>query len=435
MIDERTESEIAPDISPTTDEHPPENRSFSAIDDLRMLAPGEKIMVTRNSPSYAEGFLDHITVPDDGLNDLLGEIRSNWGGGTFALQAKVRAANGKLLFGSRAITVRIAGEPVLNGRKYTNGVLEPVQAAPQPIPQVVLQNPAQNGLEGLQAQLLGLVQHALSGARAGDGSGGSVDVVGLLKAFQGFSGAPQQRDAFGDLERSLGLIGKLQRTFQGGNAQPAQVESESGLGGMLGGEMNLEKLLMLKMLGGSGGMGELGSLLGMPQEAPKSPPQPTAEQMWQQAQWSQPQNQAGVSGAPFASSPGQVPYDQHGQRVPNAPAPHGNPSASARGCSGASCQGPVGPTDAHNSGGPAAPSTDSTYEPITIDELMQELGEKSESDRLEFVAQLAERIGFDKSVLAGLSSVMQKSSSADPSNGKAWPNVDINQSFPEGKSE
>ena len=63
---------------------------------------------------------------------------------TYKLQPRQLSPSGKMVWGSGCVILSIAGEPMLNGRRYVGGVLEePSAAAPAPMP-YMMQNPQQS---------------------------------------------------------------------------------------------------------------------------------------------------------------------------------------------------------------------------------------------------------------------------------------------------
>lgn len=343
-----------------------EVREFHELDDLRKLSPGEHIMLSRSSPSYAAGFLDHLIVTNDGVGDILSEIRESWGGGIFTLRPKIRAANGRLLFAAgRSISVQIAGEPLFNGRKYNNGVLEPQSISAQP---VVVQTGSSQKSDELQSQLLGIIQSTFANQSA---KGGNVDIVGLVGALQevlrgGQNERPQ--DSFGDIDRSLGLISKLQQMF-GGNVKVPEESSEDTSDAFSFGNMSLEKLLMFKLLGS-----DMGGMMG------GGPP------MWQQRP---------------------SPYGYPGQPRPNPPQHPGMPTGMPMGYPQNYPQWepphppPRSEHDQRQESMQASESSESdeSYDPITVDEIFDDLADRTSDEREKFLGEFFEKIGANPELL------------------------------------
>jgi hypothetical protein len=375
--------------NPRNSEHAyeePTDRSTDtdAADAFRSLQPGETISVHRLSPSFAQGYLDHIVVPHGEELDVMSELKANWGGGRYQLKAKRRATNGKMVFSGINATLTVAGDPTLNGQVYRNGrLVDPVpSASPHVTPQVVYAQPpgpTTNPMDPVNARILGMVESALQ--NAGPNAGSGTDIVGLIGALrdtlQPARPAPVI-DPFKQMEQTMALLGTMQERFGGGGG------GESEGGGVTGLGSGLESVIMQKILGGS---------------APQQPPpwqQPT--QQWMQGQWGgPPQGPPPPPGSPPAgnwqNAQGQVSWQQTPPPGPPpgwAQQPPGQPPAAQQ---PPPPQTPPQPPETHED---SDDSDDGEEELYTVDNLMGELEEMEPGQRNQFVEELAKRFGLDK---------------------------------------
>jgi hypothetical protein len=362
--------------------------NLSTLDDLRDLEAGSQVEVTRLSPTQIDGYTGHLIVPDGGMSEVLEEIKSAWGGGKYQLRAKHLAPNGRLAYARGAVQVTVSGYPVCNGKEYINGVWRHI-TLPAPPPQMlpVQQGQSGGGAGGLQEMMAGLVQTALQGAMAG-GNGVSVgDLPALITAISGMSGGVTPRDSFSDLERSLALISRMQETLPGGEpAGPAAADPMDG-GGIM-------QMMLMKMMSDQNA-------------GPKQAPPPSqytqygsvpSQQMWanmqqgpqpgpypnqqpgpppQQNSWTQ-----GGQGAHHMGAPG---YPPQGAQQPPQPRPEPQPDPSPR---------------IVEAEGEERQSGD--YDPLTVDDVMQDLAARDEPDRAQFLQGLCEAMGLDKALLGAM---------------------------------
>lgn len=390
------------------DAHEPRNMTqtgedYDVLHALRGLAPGARITVHRQTPAFAKGFLDHITVPESGEIDIESEIKTSWGGGTFKLQPRQMAQNGRMNFGRGCVILTIAGEPTLNGRRYVGGVLEePCANLPVAQPYMMPSTP-QSDRSGLEGQLLTMVQQTL--ARAGSPNGTGVDLTGLGTLITSMSGilgggGTNGGDAMGDMDRAFSLLTKMQKlSGMGATEQSSDKKDEDPADSFMGGG-GFQQMLMMKLLGG--------------EQTPKSPQYPP--------QYGQPQ----------PNYPNQYPHTQnyhHPQQYPN---PHRHPNWPAP-SAGVPFQQPphatppppprpqasyTAPRDPSTMDGPnEAPAGGTDDGPFTVANLQAELEEMDESQRGEFMAELMQKLGMDEKMGEMLSSVV----SAGPPNGGVRP--------------
>lgn len=385
---------------------------YDALQALRGLAPGARITVHRQTPAYAKGFLDHLTVPQSGEIDIESEIKTSWGGGTFKLQPRQLAANGRMNFGKGCVILTIAGEPTLNGRRYVSGALEaPVAAVPVAQPYMMPQTP-QTSRQGLETQLLTMVQQTLQGGRQ-DGHG--VDLAGLGTLITSMSGimgggGNQQPDAMGDMDRAFSLLTKMQKLagIGGGNDHTSKDDDPSD-SFMSGG--GWQQMLMTKMMG----MSQTPQHPQYPPQNPYQPPHTQAHPHPQQPGYPpQPPNwparSAGVpyQGPPHAAPPPQAPSDS-----PQAAQPP-NP-ADTDGQHQADAGGEVGP--------------------FTVENLQAELEDMSTEQREAFMSELMQKFGIDEklgSMFGGVVSAGQPNGAAQPASTVEQPEQFPTQTFDPG---
>lgn len=373
-------------------ERPPE---VDASDAFRSLQPGETIAVHRLSPSYAQGYLDHIVVPHGEELDIMSELKGNWGGGRFQLKAKRRAENGKMVFSGINATVTVAGDPTLNGQVYRNGRLvdpEPQHAAQAPhVVYAPPQQPTSNPMDPVNARILGFVETALQNGGQSAG-GGTTDIVGLIGALRETlqpARAPAAVDPFAHLEKTMALLGTMQERFGGNSVGGGDSEG----GGMTGLGSGIESLLMQKILGGA--------------PPPQQPPWQQPTQQWMQQQWGGPPggppgapSMGGPPGGPtpnWPNAPGQVPWQQGPPNQGAQPPPGWTPPP---GWQPPAAQAPAAPT------APPPPKShdhdqtddddDDEEGPFSVDNLMGELESMEPNEREKFVTELAQRFGIDE---------------------------------------
>ena len=333
------------------------------------LESGQSLTISRSQPAHARGWLeDYPIVPGtDSLDGLRDYLRGTYGGGTFTLQWKRRLGSGAVRFRRGAVQLTIAGEPLYQGRRYLPGgrLEDPAMVAranpQQPAPPIVVQaQPVPATADGrLQEALLGILERtAYAGGRAGQ------DVVGLVRALQGTLQQPAaaQGDPLGQIERVVTLLGKIRRSMDGDVAREAPSRSTGGI----------EEILLAKLIGGDS-------------------PQPTIQQgppghLWdpEARRWvprihvQQPRHGCLDNPAP-ASAPAPTP----------APAP-----------------------------APAPHEESEEYEPLTVDELLDDLAARTEEDRSEFVTQILERLGVDRALAQHLD-LGGSAAAAGPTNGRS----------------
>lgn len=366
---------------------------MSALDVLRELDPGAKISVRRLSPNYAKGYLGLMTVGPSGIMDLEEELMANFGGGVFRLQGReIGGGEGepsKPGFGRGCAIVEIAGDPIKDGRRYLNGMLEQAQATPQVVPQYMPAPAQSGGRGGLESAMLGIVQTTLQRATSGDGSG--VDLAGLgalitsLGAVMG--GRSEQSDPMATLERAFGMVGKIQKMSaptDGGSSE------DDGFGGMFAGGGALQNVLMQKILGGS-----------QPPQQPQYPPQYPPQQgpTWQShPNYGPPQQQQHQQPPNWTPQPNGVPYSQ----APHAHAPpHVQPEA------------PQEPQSQHEE--PDDPPSEGSGEgPFTVANLEAELEDMQPEERQAFMAEVMQKLGIDSAIGQNIKANMAGGPEAPP---------------------
>lgn len=380
----------------------PQNvEEYDPLDALRGLAPGARVTVNRQTPSYAKGFLDHLTIPQSGEIDIESEIKANWGGGTYKLQPRQLSPNGKMNFGRGCVILSIAGEPMLNGRRYVGGVLEePSAAAPAPMP-YMMPNPQQTSRAGLEGQLLTMVQQTLA---RGQQTGTATDLAGLgtlITSMSSIMGPQQQQsggDAMGEMDRAFSLLTKMQKLSGmsgSGNGGGQDDDSDSPFSG------GLQQMLMMKLMGGGPQSPQ------QPQYPPQYGQQP--QQNWGQQQPTQhyppPQQYARPSQPPnWTPPPAGVPYQQPASAIPT-PQPLPQPQSDA-------------PPDPATMDGPheSQPAVDDSG-PFTVSHLEAEMQHMSKPQRDAFVTELMQKLGIDEKLGSMFGGVVP----AGPPNGGGQP--------------
>ena len=363
----------------------PKVGNLTSLEDLRALQAGSHIQVVRRSPTLIKGFCGNLVVPDGGTPDVLEEIKSSWGGGSYQLQGKVTSPNGKWAYLHGAIQVDIAGYPRDAGKEYIDGVWRPIaRPAPVSVPTFVQSNPSGQSDGGLTGMMGTLLQTALQGAMSNDGPMNLEGLAGLITAVSTIANGQPQRDSFSDLDRSLGLITKLRDNF--GNDGPDPEETPSGLGSLGGG--SLLEMLAMKLLSGQNP--------GHPQPPPPPnygyPQAISSEQQWQmmngghaphgypppphnyppqQPNWTGAPHRAHVDETPPRRSPGPVPA------TPPTPTPASPPP-------------------------PAGSASEPEFEPLTVNDVLADLSERDEESRTQFVDELCQAMGLDKALLSGM---------------------------------
>lgn len=356
---------------------PQTSDEYDPLHALRGLSPGARITVHRQTPAFAKGFLDHLTVPQAGEIDIESEIKTNWGGGTYKLQPRQLSSNGRMNFGKGCVILSIAGEPTLNGRRYINGILEEPSAAVPVAQPFVMQNPQASPRDGLEGQLLTMVQQTL--ARAGAPNGTGVDLAGLGTLITSMSGImgpkSQSNDSMGEMDRAFTLLSKMQKLSglgdqrDSGGGRSDDDSSDGLLGGSLG------QMLMAKLMGSQ-----------TPQQ-PQYPPQPPPQYPYPR----QP--------TPHYQTP---PPPRYPPDRPNWPAPppgvpfQGSPDAQ-RPPQTASRPPQAAPPDPQTMDGPfEGESVGDAEEPFTVANLQAELEDMSPEQREQFMAEFMRKVGIDE---------------------------------------
>lgn len=225
---------------------------------LAALPPGARLGIERVAPHRARGWCGNLDVPHGaGLDYIMEGIRAEWGGGTFRLRPL--DLNGKFVRG--AVSASIVGEPLHQGRPI--GYEMPAGAAwpnVQPYPPTYAGTPARPfpfaADDPRVVASLSTLVGTLVGAKADDRDRlmreGLQNLATQVAAQQ--TAAPRT-DALGDVDRVIGLVGKLREV---GKALAPEREDEGGGGGGPFGGMSMPKnpqdmlmlFLMHKMMGG-----------------------------------------------------------------------------------------------------------------------------------------------------------------------------------------
>lgn len=378
---------------------------FETIAQLSELSGGNQIQVLRTQPTCAKGFCGHVIVPEDGLGDLMEQIQHQFGGGTYSLQAKIMSPNGKLVFGRGAVQVSVAGEPLFQGRRWVNGILEPANSPVQAQP-VMMQGAPAAASESNQ-QMLSLLGTVLQTALAGDGRGQNIDLAGLVKSVGeslGSSGAAPQGNALGQVESIIGLISKLRRLDdeRGGESDPEPQSDSSELFGGGG----WEKMLMMKLMGDSS---QAAQAPGYP-PWPGYPPQYSGPRTGYPPHPHYPPPYPGPPGPAQSAAPPGVP-PQYPQPPPRGqygqPPPPSDLQASRF---AVDPQGNAAEQPKPDAGDAQGDDEDDVYE-VTPDDVIAELASRDDAGKQEFLSECLDKLGMDPQQLLGLANMLTKQQS------------------------
>lgn len=350
--------------------------NMASLEDFRALASGSQIQVERRTPTGIKGYCGNLVVPDGGMPDVLEEVKASWGGGSYQLRGKMMANNGQFQYCRGAIQVDIAGYPRDAGREYINGVWRPIAVPTPAAAPAMIQNPAGDGTS-VNAMMGQLLQTALQGAMSGDGGVSMGELPALITAISGLSKGGKERDSFQDLDRTLGIVDKLRHSF--GNEGGDGSSNDSPFGG----SGSVMEMLMMKMMSDQNKP--------PPQQPPYQPqygayPNQNPQQMWGSMQ------QHGQS--PHHPYPQNAPPPQQANWT-NPPQPAQHMEAPARRPQPAAQPPPTQPPPQQ-----PAPHPEAEYEPLTVDDIMQDLASRDETGRAQFMGELCEQLGLDQAVLA-----------------------------------
>lgn len=360
--------------------------NLTTLDDLRNLSAGSQIEITRLTPTAIKGYCGHLIVPEGGMAEVMEEIQSGFGGGKYQLRGKCLAPGGKLTYVIGAVQVDVAGYPRFEGKEYLNGVWRTIAAPAVSAQLMPVQNPGgRGGAAGLESMLGGFVQTALQGALSSEGGISMGDLPQLITAIAGLSNGGQQRDSFDGVERAFALMAKMQDA----RPEPAPAPASDDMGGL----SSLLPMLMQKFAAP-----QQPAPPPMPPTPPGYPPyaQVSSEQMWsqmqrhptpgphphpqyaappQQANWTTPPQPPQANGAP--GYPPQAPR-------PTQPAPgtfSGHPTQPPQQVPG------------------TPPDPGQEYDPLSVEDIMQDLAARDEKGRAEFIGALCEKLGLDDAII------------------------------------
>ncbi len=347
------------------------NEQSDGFEGLRELQVGTQIEVHRIAPQPARGHLGFLMIPADGIDGILTEIKNEWGGGHYQLRAKaLNPKSGKTTYIKGSSKVDIAGPSKYQGREYVNGTWRFIEETPTRPPSMPLMQLPTAGGGSERNQIVEALQTIMP--LLGDrGSGGFDRLPELIGAMSNVIKPPKERDEFSNMERMLGMLNALKESPLGGGQEKA-AEPPMTMESML-------PMMMMKMM------------MGQNQAPPPVPPNPYYPQppMGAVPQHRTPpqQNwtQAPGYGAQYSVPPIVDPRAQ--SSVPPPPvAPPVQPSAP--------------PTTTSTESTPPIESEE--YEPITVDQLMLELSEKPDAERLEFLSKFCERLGIDEKLMMSM---------------------------------
>lgn len=355
---------------------PDELSGLDALEEaLQELEPGTILAVSRTEPRHARGFLEDMEISPQELAGIRGYLQRTWGGGKFKLQWKVRDATGAQKFARGCALFTIAGPPMFRGKRVLpDGTIEdpppPPAANPAPPPVVYAHPPPQPGAaRDYASELLGqLVPLVLNKA---DGS--PLDVVQLVGALQNTLRTGSEPDPFGQVERTLGLLTKLRDTFGDGESERGEPEDSGGLLGGLTGNGGIEKLLLMKLLG--------------EHQQPQQQQAPPGWQMGPQG-W-QPAPQAPQAPQFPPAPPGWRLTPQGWQRLHETPQAHGEELDTIEPAAN-----PAPPTKPVVHEAQPELDDDDDDEPMTADEIAEEIANCTPAEQEAILAKMCERFGL-----------------------------------------
>lgn len=358
---------------------PREKDNILDLEDFRSLQTGSHIEIHRTQPSKIAGYLGYLVVPTGGIGDIYEEVQQSYGGGKYQLRAKKLRDGGGLKYALGAVQIAIGGYPVQGGQHYINDQWRPipVPVAPMaPAPMGSHRQPeresASDGLAGIMKEF---VSQALQANLRGEPTGVKLtELPSLLTAIGTLQGPQRERDGFGDLERAFGLIEKLERRREAASPAPAAPTEGMGMEQIL-------QMLAMKFLGQQNQPQAPVSAPPVPsapvQNYPPYPADATGQQMWEQAGAQPPGQPPGWTAPPVSSQAAGGPAVGTVPPSAAAPAPQASP-----------------PTPAPDDAG--------EFEPLTVDEVMEDLAARDEQSREKFIGGLCERLGLDQAILANM---------------------------------
>lgn len=194
-----------------------------------------RLQVERTAPSYASGWLDDLVVPPD-TDDVLGLVRSEYGGGSFRLRVKKRHADGRLRYTRGSANVQIAGESLFHGRRYNRDGTFVDERPPAPVAAPVVY-PAQPQSQAELLQALASILQRQPQTPGAPPLQGIPELIGALNT----AAHPPAADPYAHLERAVSLLGKLRRLEEGGGSGGGGENFDGAFGG------SDEKMLMMLM--------------------------------------------------------------------------------------------------------------------------------------------------------------------------------------------
>lgn len=340
-------NKINPDAIEDTGENEEtvESRPDSLMD-LSSANPGEMLVVHRISPQWCGGYLGYLTVPDEGIDDIHDLIKREYGGGLFRIRRKSRSEGGRFVYRKGCAHVQIAGAPAVNGEVISDPTVQVRSHNPGSSSPIVIQQPTQAPASDLHTQLLGMVQQTLQRAMNGGSPNAVSDVAGIVKALaplmQGAAvhapAAAAAQDPWAMLDKALGMAVKLAKINPASESTAAaSTESLLGLGSPA-----LEQMLISRFLGG---------------QAPQPQPQP-------------------MQGPPGAIPNGYVWHPQHGL-LPWPPQPQAAAPISQAAPAVAPTPAPAHVQNPTPAPAPAEFEEAGEYEPLTEDEIADDLASRT----------------------------------------------------------
>jgi len=394
MVDPLPVQEQKQQINGENVETPRKIDEVSALSDFESLQVGAQIEVTRLTPNPIKGYCGHMVVPEGGMSDVMEELKSSYGGGRYNLRAKSVSANGRVNYVKGSVHVDVAGFPRDGSKEWMNGMWRSIQF-PAPLPQAVpVETPVARsltpGLEGMMNQFL---HSAVTGALSGENGISLKELPGLINAIAGLQRpeAGPERDPYNDLDRTMGLLDRLEkRRSPEAVVAATSPEESSGMESILG-------MLASKFLSPQA------------QQAPQPQPQPQPHPGYPQQPYP-PQPPPNFPPYPPHAS-GQQMYENAHANAQRAgthpqPPPMGNWTTdprSAQSTEGVQPQEPPPPPQRSPEPPPpqttpptAAADPQVEYELLTADDFMADLASRDETSRTVFLDEILTKLGLDQ---------------------------------------
>lgn len=350
-----------------------EEKPKGALEYLQAAQAGEILQINRVAPQWCGGMLPSIEIPAETSAEAHELIAAEYGGGQYIIRRKRRSDAGGVLYARGSAHLRIAGPPKFQGQV----IADPAQTrSHDPMSPIVVQAPTTAAGSDLSTQLLALVQQSIARVtQPGAPPSAATDLAGVITALapllRANQSTPQNQDPFGMLDRLLAMADKLARL-----RAPAAATESSANEGLLGlGSGSLENLLLSRFLGGQQAPPSMAPPVQTPQQPPWAVQAPPGHVWHPERGW-----------IPYAAAPAAhaVPAPSPQPRTPN-PAPEDNDGE------------------------------EYIDEPLTAQEIADDLLSREQSDMEALLKGVIERIGEKRPELLGALMNGSKSGSASTS--------------------